>query len=831
MRRHATLWLAAAATLVVTSACLPGGDDADSPAAAPGDATAPFDGDPTSTDPITLVTFGAPTARPLAPLVIRHPSIGADDDITVRFEGGDVPVEVAGRSMTDGEVMVLAPPLIDQTTGTLTTGRYEVSMAAAPAASIPVTPSAHATTGPPGTFLREFVAQIADDLDASTPAFQSIADLGGENGAEFRDSTQAVVADLRAAVAHFDEHGSFPVTTVEGPAELAGADLILADQLLSSYVYGLLDWLATETGPSSFAGAGLRAAPARASTEPGLDIEGGIKALREMMATIDNGSTIFTAIVGMSVTIGALLVKTLAIKASAVALVATSTTILFGMLAVIGTGLVVGPAAEGVAAIEAHLQGGNSEFGPELWTRVSDALADFGLTLGAEIHPVLNAATFTYAGTKAIVAFHGLICAKDDLPPKWIEWCNDQQAAVDAAAAAPLAIRRAWFRPHRIEPGDEGRLYVEIEPGPASPATATIDWGDGSPPTSVPGLDAGEIVVREHTFAPGDDGDRVVTISITATDADGNEAIETTKVLVSPGAAVTIDSTATPTRPLTRDVNRWEFSIAEGRPDYTVLVDFGDGTVSAPLKFSSTGTFGVDHAYDQPGQYPMRVDVTDGDGDGDSASLALTVDVRDPVEISSITGPTALDIGEDGTWTVQIEQGWPPFAVEIGWDDGGEPFRITTSERQVEATHWYSGEGQYAVGVFVEDAVPLGAASSTTVDVPRPPITFVMSGVYTCRTGDSTDTAEVSLTGVYDSMTATADLTADRTGKVIVADVADSGTVTGSGTINDAVVSTWNVSGRLEIDLDAGTATGSLTVTERAVVDDDEFVCSGTFTG
>lgn len=149
------------------------------------------------------------------------------------------------------------------------------------------------------------------------------------------------------------------------------------------------------------------------------------------------------------------------------------------------------------------------------------------------------------------------------------------------------------------------------------------------------------------------------------------------------------------------------------------IVRFGEGVINDP-EVSSNGrtlSFTVPSeigkycppnqactliAYEvDPGDYNVRVQ------NGNRVSNAVTFEVTeddtsDDLAILAIDGPTALETGAEGTWTLDVESdGDEDLQYSVKWgDEGWSPLRLLSiGDEEVQSsaifTHTYSGEGTY----------------------------------------------------------------------------------------------------------------------------------------
>ncbi|HEX3128889.1 MAG TPA: CARDB domain-containing protein, partial [Thermoanaerobaculia bacterium] len=167
--------------------------------------------------------------------------------------------------------------------------------------------------------------------------------------------------------------------------------------------------------------------------------------------------------------------------------------------------------------------------------------------------------------------------------------------------------------------GDEGRpLEARVgftDAGVLDTHTATIDWGDGTPPSlgTIAEIAGFDVITGTHSFP--DDGS--FTVRVCATDDDGGTGCDDVpaqvrnlvpvveageKVLTAPGQPVPVHATFTDA----------------GRADtHTATIDWGDGTREAGVVAESNGSGTVTgtHTFTGDSTFVVEVCVTDDDGE------------------------------------------------------------------------------------------------------------------------------------------------------------------------------------------------------------------------
>lgn len=189
--------------------------------------------------------------------------------------------------------------------------------------------------------------------------------------------------------------------------------------------------------------------------------------------------------------------------------------------------------------------------------------------------------------------------------------------------------------------------------------TATIDWGDGTPPSPgtvrpVNGQPTHDTIAGTHTYA--DEGG--YTVTATLVDSDTGPVTVTTTATIADAAltaagASALTGTEGPTSLLgagqdTGPVSGTVATFSDASPgttaaDFTATIAWGDGTTSpGTVTGPNGGPFAVTgaHSYEEDGTYGITVTVTD-DG-GAQASAATSAVIHDPSLLFAL-----LDTTED----------------------------------------------------------------------------------------------------------------------------------------------------------------------------------------
>ena len=271
------------------------------------------------------------------------------------------------------------------------------------------------------------------------------------------------------------------------------------------------------------------------------------------------------------------------------------------------------------------------------------------------------------------------------------------------------------------------------------PWSYTIDWGDGSPPTTGSTTSQSSAITAAHIYvAAGTD-----SVQTTVTDKDGGVGSARTAVTVT---ATNHPPTAAPGGP---------YSGAEGTavsftgtgssdPDGDALTyawSFGDG---------GTGTGAApSHTYVDNGNYVVTLTVTDARGAA-SAPVPTAATIGNVAPTVNAGADRSATVGSPITLSASFSDPGVndrPWAYSIDWGDGTSPGTGSTTSQAspVTATHTYAAAGTSTVAVTVTDKD--GAAGSGTLSVtvtqPVASVTLVGSGnIARCdRTNDEATAA------------------------------------------------------------------------------------------
>jgi hypothetical protein len=281
--------------------------------------------------------------------------------------------------------------------------------------------------------------------------------------------------------------------------------------------------------------------------------------------------------------------------------------------------------------------------------------------------------------------------------------------------------------------------FTDPDPGrPAGYYTASIAWGDGttSAATVAAGPSGGFVVTGGHAYVnPG-----VYTATATIVDPGGQRTTAAPQVTVADAPLGSAGRQLVATEGAVLRATVAGFTDPDpGRPPtyYSASVAWGDGTTTAgTIAADPTGGFtvGAEHAYADPGSYPVTVTIADPGGQRTAASTGIVV-VDAPLH--STGGQIAATEGAPFTATVAAfaddDPGRPAghYSASVDWGDGsgsaaGNVGADGSGGFTVTADHAYARPGTYAVTATIAD--PDGQQTTATSSVPVADAPLVAAG-------------------------------------------------------------------------------------------------------
>jgi hypothetical protein len=264
----------------------------------------------------------------------------------------------------------------------------------------------------------------------------------------------------------------------------------------------------------------------------------------------------------------------------------------------------------------------------------------------------------------------------------------------------------------------------------ASDFTATINWGDGSasPGTVVAQNGGGFAVDGTHTYA--EEGH--YTVGVTINDVSGGTTSGTSNANIA-DAALTANATSVSGTKGTAIAGATVATFTDANPnapvsDFSATINWGDGTTtSGTVVAQNGGGFAVDgtHTYADEGKYNIGVSIND-DG-GNTASATSNANIADAALAASGTTVSGTEGAAISGATIATFTDANPnapvsdFTATINWGDGSTTSGTVVAQNggdfAVDGTHTYADEGQFNIGVTINDIGGSTASATSTATV------------------------------------------------------------------------------------------------------------------
>jgi hypothetical protein len=301
-----------------------------------------------------------------------------------------------------------------------------------------------------------------------------------------------------------------------------------------------------------------------------------------------------------------------------------------------------------------------------------------------------------------------------------------------------------------VSEGQPATLSGSIEgAGANNPLTLSVDWGDGTTPSTYT-LSPGTPTFSEpHTYTDCDPSGSGYAVVVTLSDNYGDTDTQSATAVVNP-VSPTIDVSSLQVAPSNEGsaaTLSGNFTAVTAQADFEVQVDWGDGSGVDTLYYPPDArSFSDQHVYQQAsttGGYPVSVTVTDDEGGTDTAGTTAVVnDVAPTLSDVTITPSTPIVEGQDAVLSGSIAQaGLSPLTLNVNWKDGDQDtYTYPAGTTSFEEAHCYltDSPSAYPVTLTISDGGSQTSTTSTSVTVnATPPALTDLAIVSTVNLGEA----------------------------------------------------------------------------------------------
>jgi PKD repeat protein len=172
------------------------------------------------------------------------------------------------------------------------------------------------------------------------------------------------------------------------------------------------------------------------------------------------------------------------------------------------------------------------------------------------------------------------------------------------------------------------------------PWGVSVNWGDGSAPSTSMQGSQGSLGSMSHTYA--DSGSFMVTVTVTDKDGgSGSASFHVNVANAAPIVTAAADQSAAEGTSTSFSLGSFSDAGVNDHP-WAVDVNWGDGSAHTTFSLAAQGSLGSQsHTYDDNATNTVTVTVTDKDGSSGSASFQVTVANVNPTATLSNNGPVA----------------------------------------------------------------------------------------------------------------------------------------------------------------------------------------------
>ncbi len=302
---------------------------------------------------------------------------------------------------------------------------------------------------------------------------------------------------------------------------------------------------------------------------------------------------------------------------------------------------------------------------------------------------------------------------------------SDVETRIISVTNAPPALT-ATTGPSVLE-GEPARLTGSVVDGLGEPVSVSVDWGDGSPPSTAAAVSLSGVLDYDlsHTYAePGPGPHGAWDVVATASDGTATRDVLRTITVGNRPPSLTVDDPPGPSTYEPGDTVVLTGSADDFGPAHPLALEarWYDGTVqpvevpeAAPRTWSTQHV--VTAALSDPATPLVTLVLTDRFGATDEVAVVGGVLNRAP----SFTGPTATSTPVARTVTTLSGQLTDPNGDAVGlvvdWGDGTAPdeFDRVAGEVDLQLSHTFQHRGIYTVELTATDT--FGLSRTVTVEL------------------------------------------------------------------------------------------------------------------
>jgi CSLREA domain-containing protein len=306
---------------------------------------------------------------------------------------------------------------------------------------------------------------------------------------------------------------------------------------------------------------------------------------------------------------------------------------------------------------------------------------------------------------------------------------NDTDSAIVTVNNLAPVLSDILATPSTINAGASTILTGNIsDNGALDSHTVVINWGDGSPATTL-NLAAG---VSAFSTAHQYNLSGNFNIGIIASDDDSGSANGGAIVTVNPVNSPPFLSNVAVSSPINENgaaTLSGNIADADAGNAFVLTVNWGDGTPAQVFTYAAgTTAFSEAHQYpdDNPtatalDNYTINLTLADGSGGSDIDSVVVTVNNLAPALSDILVSPATITTGDSTTLSGNISDPGTQdqHTVVINWGDGSPAtiLNLAAGISAFNANHQYNSSGNFNIGITATDDDTGSVAGGTIVTV------------------------------------------------------------------------------------------------------------------